>query len=152
MRQTALNMKTNTSPTPSERRFLISEPWHKDLAAAEASGLSSSSGFSSAVQMLIATATAELATNILRYAGNGELTLRVLQEEDRIGVEICATDHGSGIMDIEMAMQDHFTTTPGSLGLGLPSVRRMMDDFEINSAPDRGTRVLARKWRSLEQH
>ncbi|WP_417069504.1 anti-sigma regulatory factor [Niveibacterium terrae] len=145
-------MDANTCPTPSELHLAISESWHKDLAAAEASELSSVTGFSSAVRMLIATATAELATNILRYAGHGELTLRVLRESERIGIEICAIDNGCGIKDIEMAMQDHFTTTPGSLGLGLPSVRRMMDDFEINSAPDRGTRVLARKWRNLDHH
>lgn len=50
-------------------------------------------------------------------------------------------------MDIEKALQDHYSTKRGSLGLGLPSVRRIMDEFEIESSPASGTLIIARKWK-----
>jgi len=56
-------------------------------------------------------------------------------------------DKGRGIMDIEKALQDHYSTKRGSLGLGLPSVRRIMDEFEIESSPASGTLIIARKWK-----
>ncbi|MBF0496358.1 MAG: ATP-binding protein, partial [Deltaproteobacteria bacterium] len=47
---------------------------------------------------------------------------------------------------IEQAMQEHFSSG-NSLGLGLPSVRRIMDEFIIDSKPGQGTTIIARKWR-----
>lgn len=93
------------------------------------------------------TAASELATNILKFAGHGTLTVCVIQERGRSGVEILAEDRGPGIADVEAALRDHFSTS-GTLGLGLPGVRRLMDDFEIASSLGAGTRVRARKWRS----
>jgi serine/threonine-protein kinase RsbT len=97
---------------------------------------------------MISTAAAELSTNILRYAGKGELFLRIVGDTDRVGIEILAVDKGPGIYDVKKALEDSYTTTKGSLGLGLPSVRRIMDDFEIESSPVEGTRITARKWRT----
>ena len=132
-----------------ERRIALYESWDKDSAVIKARELAAGAGFNPANQMLIATVAAELSTNILRYAGSGELFLSIVRDDARIGVEIRAIDNGSGIEDIDQALQDNFTTTPGSLGLGLPSVRRIMDDFEIDSKRGHGTRILARKWRLL---
>ena len=92
------------------------------------------------------TAASELATNILKYAGRGTITVRVIADVGRSGLEIVAEDRGPGIADVEAALRDHYSTS-GTLGLGLPGVRRLMDEFEIDSAPGRGTRVRARKWR-----
>lgn len=133
----------------TERRIALHESWDKDTAVIEARELAAGAGFNPANQMLIATVASELSTNILRYAGSGELLLSVVRDDARIGIEVRAIDSGAGIEDIDQALQDDFTTTPGSLGLGLPSVRRIMDDFEIESRRGEGTRILARKWRLL---
>ena len=110
---------------------------------------SAQAGFNETEQFLIATAASELATNIVRYAGQGEMTLRLLRSGERQGVEMEARDYGPGIADVALAVQEHYSTG-NSLGLGLPGVKRIMDEFSIESAPGRGTRCLARKWRGEE--
>jgi serine/threonine-protein kinase RsbT len=104
-------------------------------------------GFDDTQQCLIATAVSELATNIIRYAGSGQIMLRAIREAGRDGLEVVAQDHGPGIRDVGQAMQEHFSTG-NSLGLGLPGVKRLMDEFFINSKPGMGTLCIARKWRS----
>ena len=118
-----------------------------DLARAvmEARALARSSGFSEHHCFSIATAVSELGRNILKYAGRGEIIISRVAGTTTQGLEILATDAGPGIEDIEEALKDHFSTG-GTLGLGLPGVRRLMDDFEIEASPERGTRVRCRKW------
>ena len=70
----------------------------------------------------------------------------MVDDNGKLGVEITATDDGPGIPDVGLAMQDGFSTS-GGLGLGLPGVRRLMDEFEIHSTFGKGTRVKARKWK-----
>jgi serine/threonine-protein kinase RsbT len=94
---------------------------------------------------MIATAVSELVRNILKYAGSGEVRLRRVQRASGGGIEILVSDHGPGIADLDAAMSDHFSTS-GTLGLGLPGVKRLMDDFSMESAPGKGTRVKACKW------
>jgi serine/threonine-protein kinase RsbT len=103
-------------------------------------------GFSSGDATLIATSISELARNIVSYARKGEITLKIVQASGRQGISIMASDSGPGIRDIRQAMRDGFSTS-GSLGLGLPGVRRLMDDFEIASEPGRGTIVTVKKWK-----
>jgi serine/threonine-protein kinase RsbT len=102
--------------------------------------------FSTGDATLIATSISELARNIVSYAGKGEITLKVVQGSGRHGISIVASDRGPGILDVRQAMKDGFSTS-GSLGLGLPGVRRLMDEFEISSEPGRGTIVTVRKWK-----
>jgi serine/threonine-protein kinase RsbT len=102
-------------------------------------------GFDETPSRLVATAVSELVRNILKYAGSGELRLRRVKGMGCRGVEIEVSDQGPGITDCEAAMQDHFSSG-GTLGLGLPGVRRMMDEFSLESTPGEGTRVTARKW------
>ena len=111
----------------------------------EATRFSQQIGFDETPSRMIATAVSELVRNILKYAGSGECRLREVQENGRRGIEIEVEDRGPGIPDLESAMSDHFSSS-GTLGLGLPGVQRMMDDFELDSAPGEGTRVKARKW------
>lgn len=106
------------------------------------------SGFSSIDITLLATAISELARNILLYAREGEIELRLLNEGGRRGVMIVARDSGPGIADIERALQEGYSTS-GGFGLGLPGVKRIMDSFEIRSAPGKGTVVMAEKWELL---
>jgi serine/threonine-protein kinase RsbT len=105
-------------------------------------------GFRIVDEFMVASAASELATNILRYAGEGSLEISVIKDtQDRIGIELFASDSGPGIQDLAEAMQDRLSTNRNSLGSGLPSVKRIMDEFTIESIPDKGTRVLARKWK-----
>lgn len=108
-------------------------------------------GFTKAEESIIATAASELSTNILRFAKSGSIYVAVIKEEkdgcQRIGMEILAADNGPGIEDINKAMQEHYSTIVTSLGLGLPSVKRMMDEFYMESIAGKGTRVLVYKWR-----
>jgi serine/threonine-protein kinase RsbT len=102
--------------------------------------------FSPGDATLIATAISELARNIVSYARHGEIRMRPARNGERPGIVIVAWDDGPGIHDIQQAMCDGFSTS-GSLGLGLPGVRRLMDDFEIVSEEGKGTRVTVRKWK-----
>jgi len=102
-------------------------------------------GFAETPSRMIATAASELARNVLKYAGSGEFRLRRIERPGGCGIEIEVSDHGPGIADLDAAMTDHFSSS-GTLGLGLPGVKRMMDDFSLESDPGQGTRVTARKW------
>ena len=102
-------------------------------------------GFGDHIQMMIATAVSELANNIIKYAGRGEIIIKKIARRNRVGIEIVAQDRGPGIANVKEALVDHFSTS-GTLGLGLPGVRRMMDEFNIQSHPDQGTTVIIRKW------
>jgi serine/threonine-protein kinase RsbT len=103
-------------------------------------------GFSSGDATLIATAISELARNIVTYAHDGEIALKGIQASNHVGIVVTASDNGPGIPDIRQALRDGFSTS-GSLGLGLPGVRRLMDEFEIVSKPGQGTVVGVKKWR-----
>jgi anti-sigma regulatory factor (Ser/Thr protein kinase) len=93
---------------------------------------------------MIATIVSELGTNIVKYARRGMLRVCRTEHEGAVDIEIWAEDSGPGIADVDLALQDHFSTG-GSLGLGLPGVRRMADEFWIRSASGGGTLVFARK-------
>jgi serine/threonine-protein kinase RsbT len=80
------------------------------------------------------------------YARKGEIQLNTVQGSGRQGILIIASDDGPGIQDIRQAMRDGFSTS-GSLGLGLPGVRRLMDEFEVASEPGQGTIVKVKKWK-----
>jgi serine/threonine-protein kinase RsbT len=114
-------------------------------ARQEARTMGAGLGFSSTDLTLLATAISEVARNITTYAGEGEVTLRALDEDGRNGIEVLATDQGPGIADVELAMQDGYTTGNG-LGLGLPGTRRLVDDFELRTTPGAGTTVRLVKW------
>jgi serine/threonine-protein kinase RsbT len=94
---------------------------------------------------LIAAAISEVARNILNYAECGEIELGLIQEGNRQGLVVIARDQGPGIPDIPQAMQDGYSTGNG-LGLGLPGAKRLMDEFDVVSAPGQGTTVTMKKW------
>ena len=102
-------------------------------------------GFDEMVCQMIATAVSELATNIVKYAGCGEILIDRINTGGRTGIEVTARDRGPGIEDIQKAMADHYSSG-NTLGLGLPGVKRMMDEFELTSQPGKGTTVTIRKW------
>jgi serine/threonine-protein kinase RsbT len=104
-------------------------------------------GLSASATHALATAVSEIARNIVVHAGVGELTVCVVDDLDRRGLMVTACDTGAGIPDLEQAMQDGYSTRE-SLGLGLSGARRLVDEFELVSAPDRGTTVILKKWTS----
>ena len=118
-----------------------------DIIRARQSGRAEATklGFSSTDLTLVATAISELARNIVMYAAEGEIILRLVRTAEKQGIVVIARDHGPGIVDIAHALQDGYSTSR-SLGLGLPGVRRLMDEFEIESQVGEGTIVTVRKW------
>ncbi len=110
-----------------------------------ANRMSQAAQFEAVDQSRIATAVSELARNILKYAGHGRIVLRQVHAQGGRGMEIVAEDQGPGIADKDRALSDHFSSG-GTLGLGLPGVKRMMDEFSLESATGSGTRVTVRKW------
>jgi serine/threonine-protein kinase RsbT len=120
----------------------------QDIVSARQKGrqMATELGFSTGEATLIATAISELARNIVAYARRGRITLTIVNGLNRQGISVIATDDGPGISDIRQALRDGFSTS-GSLGLGLPGVRRLMDEFEITSQPGRGTTVAVKKWK-----
>lgn len=128
-----------------EFRILIIRESDIVLARQKGRALAAELGFSSCDQTLIATAISEIARNILTYATRGEVSLSIIKN-GRQGISIVAADQGPGIMNLEAAMQNGYSTS-GSLGLGLPGAKRMMDEFEISSEPGKGTTVRMKKWK-----
>ena len=127
------------------RRLSIESDPDASRAALVSTHFCREAGFDETPCRLIATAVSELARNILKYAGTGEIRLRQVEGRNGTGVEIEAVDRGPGIEDPDAAMRDHFSSG-GTLGLGLPGVKRMMDEFSLESMPGEGTRVTAVKW------
>jgi len=104
-------------------------------------------GFSLVEQTKIVTAASELARNALDYGGGGEARLEVIQNELRRGLKVTFVDQGPGISDLEQALKDGFSTGTG-MGLGLSGAKRLVNEFEIDSAPGRGTKVSITRWRN----
>src|SRR5688500_12448889 len=91
----------------------------------------------------VAIAATELANNLLRHAGGGELLIQKLGNDGATSVELLAIDRGPGMQDIERCMADGYSTT-GTPGTGLGAVRRLAGEFDLHSEPGQGTVVMAR--------
>ena len=103
-------------------------------------------GFSLVDQTKLVTAASELARNTLDYGNGGEVEITRLLDGARKGLRLMFSDQGPGIDDIEKALTDGYSTG-GGLGLGLSGARRLSNDFSIDSAPGKGTRVMIARWR-----
>jgi RNA polymerase sigma factor (sigma-70 family) len=114
------------------------------LARQAARALAARAGFDGTDLTLLATAVSEVARNIVRFAGTGEVVIELL-DTPRPGIRVTARDAGPGIDDVDRAMGDGYSTYQG-LGLGLPGARRLMDEFAIDSTVGRGTTVTMTKW------
>lgn len=129
----------------SDRRVPIDGELDILTARQNARELAVALGFDAVRQTLIATAISELARNILKYAGHGEILLRSAARNGARGVTVVAADEGPGIADLALAMTDGFSTGHG-LGLGLPGTKRLMDDFNLVSTVGSGTVVTTTMW------
>ena len=102
-------------------------------------------GFGLIDQNKIKTVISELAYNIIKYAKSGFVKVSKLEERGKKGVLVQVTDRGPGIIDIKRAMQDNYSSS-GTLGLGLPGVKRMVDYLNIESSPNKGTEIIVKYW------
>jgi serine/threonine-protein kinase RsbT len=103
-------------------------------------------GFDSETLEALVTAVSEIARNVIDHAHRGEIQLVTIRAGSDAGVEVVVRDHGPGIADLDQAMRDGFTSGSG-LGLGLPSARRLVHEFEIHSDSAHGTTVTLKQWK-----
>jgi serine/threonine-protein kinase RsbT len=116
------------------------------VARQQARAMAGTLELTSTDQTLLATAISEVARNITTYATRGEVLLSVVQDDGgRRGIRVIARDDGPGIENVELALQDGYTSGEG-LGLGLPGARRLVHDFDIQTAPGQGTKVTLVMW------
>lgn len=102
-------------------------------------------GFSLVNQTKVVTAASEIARNTVTYGGGGTVQLETLGDNGRRGLRLVFEDKGPGIENIELALRDGYTTG-GGLGLGLSGSKRLCNDFSIESAVGKGTRITLIKW------
>ncbi|MFI7415929.1 anti-sigma regulatory factor [Nonomuraea sp. NPDC049684] len=102
-------------------------------------------GLSLVDQTKIVTAASELARNALVYAGGGDVRIDLVENGRKRGLKLVFSDEGPGIPDLDKALTDGFTTG-GGMGLGLGGSRRLVDEFDLISAPGKGTTVTVTKW------
>ena len=131
---------------PAPQIFEIAHPSDAGAAQRAARAMSLALGFAEQASEEMGLVVRELASNLVKHAERGTLTLTPLSEGERDGLEIASVDTGPGIADVEEAVRDGFSTAC-SLGCGLGAVNRMMDQVEISSQPGTGTRLVCRRWR-----
>jgi len=133
-------------PSIKEFRVTLNDVGDNELLILKVRSMAQQIGFCQTDQFMAATAASELGTNIIRYAKGGEVLVRAIQSGGRDGVEIIATDQGPGIANVETALQEGYSTLKGSLGMGLSTVKRLSDEFHLESEPGKGVRICARIW------
>jgi serine/threonine-protein kinase RsbT len=116
------------------------------LARQSVRKIAQSIGFGIVDQTKIVTAASELARNAVVYGQGGEMRWEALQDGGRKGLRLHFVDHGPGIADLALALTDGWTSGSG-LGLGLSGAKRLVNEFEIDTAPGRGTRVTITRWK-----
>lgn len=97
-------------------------------------------------QTRITTAVSELLRNMYNYANGGQVIVEESRLNGKRALRVTCVDEGPGIEDLELAMQDGYTSGMG-MGYGLPGAKRLVDHFEIHSEPNKGTRVSVIKWK-----
>lgn len=133
-------------PDTQRSRVVVKIDVESDVVAARvtARDMCRDLGFSPAEQVKVATAVSELARNIVGYAGKGEVILEVVSAP-RSGLSIEARDDGPGIADLPLVLEGDYRSKTG-MGVGLRGTRKLMDEFDIQTAPGQGTRVKIRKY------
>jgi len=116
------------------------------LARQQGRALATKVGFSQVELTMIVTAISELARNIVLYAGHGEIRLQIERNHHMTGLVVIAADNGPGIRDVKLAMQDGYSTS-GGLGIGLPGIQRLMEDFRIDTTVGKGTTITVKRWK-----
>lgn len=116
-----------------------------DWARHTAHELAMREGFNEARAVALVTAVSEIARNIVVHAGRGRLSIAPITDGPRHGIVVVASDEGPGIPDIDLAMQDGYSTK-GSLGLGLSGAKSLVDEFAIESIVGEGVTITLTQW------
>jgi serine/threonine-protein kinase RsbT len=103
-------------------------------------------GFGITEQTRLLTASSELARNAMQHGGGGQATVEPLHEAARSGIRLTFEDHGPGIADVDLAMQDGYTSGRG-MGLGLPGAKRLVHEFSLTTSVGQGTRIVIVMWK-----
>jgi serine/threonine-protein kinase RsbT len=134
------------APSAEERCIPVKTDLDIVSARVEGRNLAKELGFGTIDQARIATAISELARNVILYAPEGRVTVTAIVSDDGgRGIKVVCEDNGPGIANVELVMQDGYSTSSG-LGMGLPGTKRLMDEFEIETKLGVGTKVTVRKW------
>lgn len=148
-------MRPVPEPTAHELPNVDSDAWRRlpvqdelDVVAVRkcVRELGAHEGFSHAAIEALATASTEVARNIVVHAGTGQLEIAPIDAPQRRGIVVVARDAGPGIQRLDLALEDGYSTA-GSLGLGLSSAKRLVDEFRVESLPEAGTVVTLCMWR-----
>ena len=115
------------------------------MARQECRRMASALGFPNTALTIMTAAISEVARNIVEHAKDGEISITPIGRGPLRGLQIVARDRGPGIVDLDTAMRDGYSTSR-SLGIGLPGARRLMDQFEISSVVGQGTTITMTKW------
>lgn len=91
------------------------------------------------------TAVSELARNTMVYGGGGDMDWQILDEDHKVGLRLTFRDEGPGIPDLKLAMTDGWTSGSG-MGLGLTGAKRLVEEFELDTEPGKGTRITITRW------
>jgi anti-sigma regulatory factor (Ser/Thr protein kinase) len=110
-------------------------------------------GFDGQESEEIALVVSELASNLVKYADRGLLKFKMIKNNANVGIQIESIDEGPGIENMEIAIADGFSKT-NSLGYGLGTVNRLMDEFDITSNYDsgNGTYIICKSWKKVVSH
>ncbi len=130
--------KSETMPLRSEQDVV--------LARQAVRKTTQEAGFNLVDQTKMVTAASELARNAVIYGGGGRLKMERILDEGREGLRLTFSDDGPGIADLNLAMKDGWTSGKG-LGMGLSGAKRLVNEFEIDSKPGAGTRVMIIRWK-----
>lgn len=131
-------LKTGEQPVACEQDVV--------LARQTVRKLSQEAAFSLVDQTKMVTAASELARNTLIYGGGGQMRWEVLQDGGKTGVRLLFRDEGPGIPDLKLALTDGWTSGSG-MGMGLSGTKRLVNEFDLDSAPGKGTRVTITRWK-----
>ena len=131
-------LKTGEQPVVTEQDVVLARQTTRKLAQEAA--------FSLVDQTKMVTAASELARNTVIYGGGGLMRWEVLQEGGKTGVRLSFRDEGPGIPDLKLALTDGWTSGSG-MGMGLSGTKRLVNEFDLDSAPGKGTRVTITRWK-----
>jgi serine/threonine-protein kinase RsbT len=119
-----------------------------DIVTARGAGrdLCRNLGFSTVVQIKVATAISELARNIVQYAGHGEIEITLMDSRPP-GIQVEARDRGPGIDNLDRILSGQYKSQSG-MGMGLMGCRNLVDEFSVDTRPGKGTKVRLCKYLS----
>lgn len=127
------------------KRIKITQETDIAKAIFAAEDFAKTAGFNKTNRFMVATAVSELARNIFEYALKGEVLIKIVERDGHKGIEVIAQDKGPGIEDVAKVLNETYVSAK-SLGLGLKGVKRMMNEFIIDTKRGQGTKITVRKW------